>query len=184
MASIFDLMGMAMIPCSVAQEKATEEAKKQVASKLVATHANAKQAARKIVLIAGRPSHPSRMHEFNAGVQLLAKCLKDVTAAKAEFVLNGWPKDESIFEDASAVIFYMDGSKGHEAVQEDGRRLKLIDQWVQKGVGIGCMHHGAEIIPDQAGAQFKRWIGGYYENMFSCNPIMTTGQTTTFAKSY
>jgi hypothetical protein len=33
------------------------------------------------------------------------------------------------------------------------------------------MHFGVEIVPDQAGAQFKRWIGGFYENMFSCNPI-------------
>lgn len=146
--------------------KATKEAEKLVASKLVA-----KQSAKKIVLMAGKPSHPARMHEFNAGVQLLAKCLKDVPGVKAEFLLNGWPKDESVFENASAVIFYMDGGKGHEAVQQEGERLKKIDQWVQKGVGIGCMHFGVEIVPDQAGAQFKRWIGGFYENMFSCNPI-------------
>ena len=30
---------------------------------------------KKLVLMAGKPSHPPRMHEFNAGVQLLAKCL-------------------------------------------------------------------------------------------------------------
>ena len=139
--------------------------------KLVSSKNKSSNSPKKIVLIAGKLSHPARMHEFNAGVQLLTKCLKDDSAVKAEFVLNGWPKDESIFEDAAAVIFYMDGGKGHEAVQEDGRRMKLIDQWIQKGVGIGCMHYGVEIIPDQAGAQFKRWIGGYYENMFSCNPI-------------
>src|SRR5438105_2884291 len=28
-----------------------------------------------LVLIAGKPSHPPGMHEFNAGVQLLARCL-------------------------------------------------------------------------------------------------------------
>ena len=26
-------------------------------------------------------------------------------------------------------------------------------------------------MADRAGAQFKRWIGGYYENMYSCNPM-------------
>ena len=31
---------------------------------------------KKIVLVAGKPSHPPRMHEFNAGVQILADCLK------------------------------------------------------------------------------------------------------------
>jgi|GEM_PF-131857 len=141
------------------------------AEKLVAAELEARSTAKKIVLVAGKPSHPARMHEFNAGVQLLAKCLKDVPGVKAEFVLNGWPKEERVFEDADAVVFYMDGGKGHEAVQEDGLRLKKIDQWVKNGVGIGCMHYGVEIVPDQAGAEFKRWIGGHYENMFSCNPI-------------
>lgn len=146
--------------------KATLEATKLVASQFENT-GNAK----KIVIMAGKPSHPPRMHEFNAGVQLLAKCLKDVPGVQAEFLLNGWPKDERVFDDAAAVIFYMDGGKGHEAVQENGRRLKMIDQWVQNGVGIGCMHFGVEIVPEQAGVEFKRWIGGHYENMFSCNPI-------------
>jgi hypothetical protein len=33
------------------------------------------------------------------------------------------------------------------------------------------MHYGVEVVTDQAGAEFRRWIGGHYENMFSCNPI-------------
>ena len=33
------------------------------------------------------------------------------------------------------------------------------------------MHYGVEVVPDQAGAEFKRWIGGHYEHMYSCNPI-------------
>lgn len=125
----------------------------------------------KIVLVAGKPSHPPRMHEFNAGVQLLAECLKGVPEVQVECVLNGWPEDESIFQGAAAVIFYMDGGGGHEAVKQDGRRLKMIDGWVNEGVGIGCMHYGVEVLPQQAGAEFKRWIGGHYEHMFSCNPM-------------
>ena len=126
---------------------------------------------KKIVLMAGKPSHPPRMHEFNAGVQLLADCLKDVEAVDVKVLLNGWPSDESVFEDADAVVFYMDGGGGHEAVKENGRRMKLIDEWVKKGVGIGCMHYGVEVVAEQAGAEFKRWIGGHYEHMFSCNPM-------------
>ncbi len=133
---------------------------------------------KKIVLIAGRPSHPPRMHEFNAGSQLLAACIKDVPGVKLEVVLNGWPKDESIFEGAAAVVFYMDGGAGHEAVQQEGRRLKMIDEWVKKGVGIGCMHYGVEVVADQAGKEFKKWIGGHYEHMFSCNPIWEPGFTS------
>ncbi len=125
----------------------------------------------KLVLVAGRPSHPPRMHEFNAGTQLMAKCLQNTKGLQVDVSLNGWPKDEALFEGADAVVFYMDGGRGHEVVQENGRRMKLVDEWTKKGVGIGCMHYGVEIVPDQAGAEFKRWIGGHYEHMFSCNPI-------------
>jgi hypothetical protein len=126
----------------------------------------------KLVLVAGKPSHPPRMHEFNAGVQLLTKCLaQGAPDLKVEYVLNGWPADESVFDGADAVVFYMDGGAKHEAVQDGGKRLAKIDEWSKKGVGIGCMHYGVEVVADQAGDQFKRWIGGYYENMYSCNPM-------------
>lgn len=126
---------------------------------------------KKLVIVAGKPSHPPGMHEFNAGVQLLHKCLKDMPGLETHFVLNGWPEDETIFEGADAVVFYMDGGGRHEVVQEDGRRLKLIDDWTKQGVGVGCMHYGVEVLADQAGKEFKSWIGGHYEHMFSCNPI-------------
>lgn len=126
---------------------------------------------KKLVLVAGKPSHPPRMHEFNAGVQLLAKCLADYPGLQVETVLNGWPPDDKVFEAANAVVFYMDGGGKHEVVQENGRRLALVDGWTKQGVGIGCMHYGVEVVAEQAGAEFKRWIGGHYEHMFSCNPI-------------
>ena len=125
----------------------------------------------KIVLIAGKPSHPPRMHEFNAGVQLLQKCLKDFPSLDVHISLNGWPEDESVFEGAAAVVFYMDGGGGHEVVKEEGRRLKIVDDWAKQGVGLGFMHYGVEIVADQAGEEFHRWIGGHYEHKFSCNPI-------------
>ncbi|WP_404309016.1 ThuA domain-containing protein [Neorhodopirellula lusitana] len=127
--------------------------------------------AHKLVIIAGKPSHPPRMHEFNAGVQLLAKCLESVDGLEVVPVLNGWPEDESVFDDADSVVFYMDGGRRHEIVQEEGRRLKLIDEWAERGVGLGFMHFGVEVVADQAGAEMLRWIGGHYENAFSCNPI-------------
>jgi hypothetical protein len=118
------------------------------------------------------------MHEFNAGTQLLAKCMKSFPQVHVDVVKNGWPEDESIFDKADAIVFYMDGGGGHALVQENGRRLKLAEEWTKKGVGIGCMHFGVEVVRDQAGAQFQRWIGGYYENMFSCNPIWEPKFTT------
>jgi type 1 glutamine amidotransferase len=135
------------------------------------SQARAADAPKRLVLVAGKPSHPPRMHEFNAGVQLLAKCLKGMPQVETDVVLNGWPADEQIFDRADAIVFYMDGGGGHELVQEKGRRLKLADAWAKRGVGIGCMHYGVEVVAAQAGTEFKRLIGGHYENMFSCNPI-------------
>lgn len=138
---------------------------------LIAILPSTAQEPKRILLVAGKPSHPPRMHEFNAGVQLLNSCLQGRKDVQVDYVLNGWPKDETLLDKADAVVFYMDGGGGHEAVQEDGRRLKLIQKLADKGVGIGCMHFAVEIVPKQAGVEFKRWIGGHYENMFSCNPI-------------
>jgi type 1 glutamine amidotransferase len=126
----------------------------------------------KLVLMAGKPSHPPRMHEFNAGVQLLAKALaQGAPKLHVEVLLNGWPKDEAVFANADAIVFYMDGGAKHEVVQENGARLARLEQWAQRGVGIGMMHYGVEVVAAQAGTEFKRLIGGYYENMFSCNPM-------------
>jgi type 1 glutamine amidotransferase len=126
----------------------------------------------KLVIIAGKPSHPPRMHEFNAGTQLLAKCLTEgAPALKVEFALNGWPQDEKIFDGADAVVFYMDGGPNHEVVKGGGSRLAKVEEWVKQGVGVGFMHYGVEVEADKAGEQFKRWIGGHYENNFSCNPM-------------
>jgi type 1 glutamine amidotransferase len=68
-------------------------------------------------------------------------------------------------------VFYMDGGARHEIVQDQGRRLAKIEDWVRRGVGIGCMHYAVEVVPDQAGEALRRWIGGYYEHLYSCNPI-------------
>ena len=45
---------------------------------LVACHASAAEQ-RKLVIIAGKPSHPPGMHEFRAGSLLLEKCLQQGT---------------------------------------------------------------------------------------------------------
>lgn len=137
----------------------------------IASRSAADEPTRTLVLMAGKPSHPPRMHEFNAGVQLLAKSLRGVDGLEVRVILNGWPKDESVFEGADAVVFFMDGGGRHEVVQDEGRRLKLIDSWASKGVGLGFMHYGVEVLADQAGQEFQRWIGGHYEHMHSCNPI-------------
>jgi type 1 glutamine amidotransferase len=123
----------------------------------------------KLVLIAGKPSHPPRMHEFRAGSLLLGKCLADVPGLVVDVHDDGWVKDEKTFDDADAVVVYADGGGGHPALQGD--HLKTLERLIAKGVGFGCMHYGVEVPADKGGPEFRRWIGGHYEHMFSVNPI-------------
>ncbi len=124
---------------------------------------------KKLVLIAGKPSHPPLMHEFRAGTTVLEQCLQGVPGLVVERHEMGWVKDESTFSDADAVVIYADGGAGHPAVQGD--HLETLRKLVTRGVGFGCMHYGVEVVPSQAGTEFKSWIGGFYENSYSCNPM-------------
>ncbi len=126
------------------------------------------QAKKKIVLIAGSASHGSGDHEFNAGVQLLKKCLDKVPNVTVVTHLNGWPKDNAIFDGADAILIYSDGGGGHPAIQ--GERLKFLDGLMQKGVGLACAHYAVEVPKDKGGPEFLRWIGGYFEAFWSVNP--------------
>jgi type 1 glutamine amidotransferase len=126
-------------------------------------------APRKLVLIAGKPSHPPMMHEFRAGTILLEKRLQQVANLKVERHEMGWVKDEATFDDAAAVVIFSDGGGGHPAIQEN--RLQLFEKLIARGVGFGCMHFGVEVPKDRGGAEFQRWIGGHYEHQWSCNPI-------------
>jgi type 1 glutamine amidotransferase len=124
---------------------------------------------RKVVLIAGKPSHPAGMHEFRAGSLILESRLNAVAGLTVERHEMGWVTDEATFEDADAIVIYADGGAKHPAVQDD--HLAKLGKLVKRGVGLGCMHYGVEVLKDAAGAEFTEWLGGYYEHEYSCNPI-------------
>lgn len=131
--------------------------------------AKAEDKKRKLLIIAGTPSHPPGMHEFNAGSTLLHQCLKDVKGLETTLQLNGYPKDESLVTSADAVMIYCDGGKGHPFVQGD--RLRVLSDLASRGVGIMCCHFGVEVVPEKGGKEFKELIGGHYEHEYSCNPL-------------
>jgi type 1 glutamine amidotransferase len=125
----------------------------------------------KIVFIAGKVSHPSGQHEFNAGSVILARALNEQSSLplEVEVVHNGWPEDDAIFEGAKAVIIYSDGN----ASQPVNGHEEKMEEMLAGGVGLMCMHYGVEVPPGELGERFKRWIGGHYEGGFSANPHWT-----------
>src|SRR6266540_155753 len=124
---------------------------------------------KKLVIVAGTPSHPPLMHEFNAGTILLHKRLQNIPGLNAVIYTNGWPTDPHAFDGADAIFLYMDGGGGHPAIRPEN--LKLLGELMKKGVGLGCAHYAVEVPAEKGGPEFKEWIGGHYEHQFSCNPI-------------
>ena len=126
--------------------------------------------AKKLILIAGKPSHPLGMHEFNAGCELLKKCLSGVKGLEVEVHNNHWVSDDKVLETADAVVIYADGGGGHPALQ--GNHRELLQKLVDRGGGIMMMHYAVECPKEgPSGEMFREWIGGAYENGYSCNPI-------------
>jgi hypothetical protein len=124
---------------------------------------------RTLVMIAGTPSHGPGDHEFNAGVQLLAKCLQGVKGLETRVVLNGYPKDEAVLRGADAILCYADGGAGHPLIRN--KRLAFVNELMKKGVGLMCAHFAVEVPKDLGANELRDWIGGCYEHQFSCNPM-------------
>ncbi|MEO5716580.1 MAG: ThuA domain-containing protein [Luteolibacter sp.] len=122
---------------------------------------------KKIVFIAGRPSHGPGQHEHRAGCMLLADQLdKSGLPLESTVVTNGWPTDESVFNGASAIVIYADGGPGHPA----NNHLDKLKSLAKDGVGIGCIHYAVEIPKGDAGNTFLDLVGGYFESNWSVNP--------------
>ena len=136
---------------------------------MTVTRAEPKAAAakKKIVFIAGTPSHSIGEHEHRAGCMLLADHLnKSGLPVDAVVTTNGWPQDKSIFDGASAVVIYADGGNGHPAM----RHLAELKAMAAAGVGIGCLHYGVEITAGEPGDALLDTIGGFFEANWSVNP--------------
>jgi hypothetical protein len=124
---------------------------------------------KKLLLLAGSPSHGPLEHEFNAGTLLLKKCLTPVQGLEVAHFKGGWPDSEKAFEGVTGILLYADGGGGHPFIQKD--RLAFLAAIMRRGVGLMCAHFAVEVPKENGGKEFSEWIGGYYENNWSCNPM-------------
>jgi type 1 glutamine amidotransferase len=122
-----------------------------------------------LVMVAGAASHSTGTHEHRAGVILFERCLADVDGLEVSTHFEGWPSDDSAYDDADAIFLFMDGGENHPVVQ--GSRLDLIRGHIERGVSLGAMHYAVEVPAENGGEQYREWIGGHYETHFSANPI-------------
>jgi type 1 glutamine amidotransferase len=142
--------------------------KKLLFAVLLAATLPAFGADKKIVFLAGKPSHRSGEHEHRAGCLLLQECLKNVPGVTSVVYSNGWPTEAKAFAGAATVIVYCDGGGGHTLLQEE--RLKTIGALLEKGTGLACLHYGVEPTIAKGQKEFLDWIGGAFEIHWSVNP--------------
>jgi type 1 glutamine amidotransferase len=131
------------------------------------THAVEKK---KIVFIAGAPSHGPGEHEHRAGSLLLADHLnRSGLPVEATVIPNGWPEESSQLDQASAVVIYADGGPKHPSIQH----LARMEELASKGVGFGFLHYAVEVPKGVPGECFLKVLGGYFETDWSVNPHWT-----------
>jgi type 1 glutamine amidotransferase len=124
---------------------------------------------KKIVFIAGPPSHGPGEHEHRAGCLLLKSYLDQVAGVSSVVYSNGWPEDPvTAFAEAATLVIYSDGGGGHPLLKDN--RLQMVGELLKKGVGLVCIHYAVEPTKERGEQEFLDWIGGCFEVDWSVNP--------------
>jgi type 1 glutamine amidotransferase len=131
---------------------------------------------RKVVLIAGKPSHGEGCHDWPQDARILKQALDNavrqgqIEPLRIDIEKNGWPDDPSVLDDADAIVFLTDGSANHPL--KEPQRATKIRELAKRGVGLAFIHYAVE--PPKGGeAELLQLIGGSYEPGYSQNPWNT-----------
>jgi len=115
-----------------------------------------------IVLVAGPVRLNDRLghHDYLGGCALLADLLQATPGVSPLVISDGWPADETILEQAAAIVFY-DRGGGKQGFLQSPQRMTRIKQAVAAGVGITMMHQTVA-FPREFKELGKEWLGGVY----------------------
>ncbi len=121
-----------------------------------------------VVFFAGGPSHGPGEHEYYAGATLLAGMLAQ--SGVAAEVWRDWPDEPATLAGAAAFVFLTDGNGAHPLAREGG--FARLEPHLRRGAGLGCVHWSVH-LPAAAEGEALRWLGGFYLDGLSTNPIWT-----------
>jgi len=122
--------------------------------------------AKKILMIAGNPSHGYGSHEHYAGLQILADVLKTSGLDVDVTVVRGWPSDESLVTSADSIVIYCDGGGRHLALPH----RDVLKACLAKGAGFVCIHYATEVPNGKDSEDWQQMLGGNFETDWSVNP--------------
>lgn len=135
---------------------------------------SAQNVSKKILFIAGPPSHGWNQHEFPAGCELLVECLNQSNLGIDAQVSLGWPEDTAFLESANTIVIYSDGDEEHVAKGKTDTLEKLLN----KGVNFAILHYALEAGSPELNAFLAKTIGAYFEVNWSVNPVWTLENST------
>ncbi len=122
---------------------------------------------RKVVFVAGEPSHGYGAHEHNAGCLLLSELLNENHPGVTSVVYqNGWPEDPDAFDGADSIVIFADGGGGHPALPH----LDELGELMAQGVGFIILHWATGVPTEEAGDEWLAWAGGNKEAGWAVNP--------------
>lgn len=119
----------------------------------------------KIVLLAGSPSSKTGQHEYFAGCVLLAQWLKQTPGVFPVMARDGWPKNQGIFQNAKAVVYYGDG--GGKQPFLDPAKAKILEKALANGAGLALLHQAVD-VPARDAEWLKKWSGGAFMADIGC----------------
>ena len=121
---------------------------------------------KKIVFIAGEPSHGWNAHEFVEGSKLLANGLNQANIGVQAVLSEGWPTDSEILKRVDAIVLYTDGEDLHVAKGQNDTLKMLHDT----GTGIVVLHYALEGADQAMNEFYLDSVGGYFQVDWSVNP--------------
>lgn len=116
----------------------------------------------KIVLVAGLQAG-NIQHQYWAGSVAIARLLRQTPGLHVSLVRGGWPKDPALFDNARAIVLFMEGGEGGaiHPLTEPGR-MEVLQKAIEKGAGLVTLHKAAA-LPKEFGEKMMQWQGAFYD---------------------
>jgi hypothetical protein len=123
---------------------------------------------KRIALIAGKKSHAPGQHEYEHGSRLLKHAIEtspDLKGVRCDVILDGWPRDERLLDEADAIFTFSDGAdaseQAHPLLLES--RLEVLRRQMRRGCGLVLLHYTLFVPVRRGGPEFLDWAGGFFD---------------------
>jgi type 1 glutamine amidotransferase len=113
-----------------------------------------------LLLGQGPDGHPPQTHEYMAGVQLLAKCLRSIPGLEVRVVRadNPWKDGPQLLAGADGVVLYL--SEGARWIAQDRERAEAFSRLAARGGGLVALHWAIGTRDAKPIEPFLKLLGG------------------------